>query len=382
MIKEFSSLFVGHIDMENLGTEGTPANDRRYPNERVIEALDTAVELAQLMDGLGYSTLWLAEHHFQHEGYECIPNILMLAVHLAQHTERIKIGCGFNIAPMWHPLRLAEDFATADILTNGRVVFGVGRGYHTREVETFGVPMLDADANREIFEEQMEIILKAFNEESFSYEGKHYTIPPPVPYRGYELKEITLVPRPIHRPVEMWQPVVSGSPRGLDFMAKHGIKGIISGVAEQYTWQWAHDFQETAASYGRQLMLGQNLILGYRTFIDDTLDEAVQNARPYFEEHVKFAAPLGMLRYGEEQMKAVRDRVAQDPAGARLENGIETRVWLCGPGEEFIAYLKGIEEKYPGVEQIMVNQAMGTPKSVMVEQLTRFAEEVMPAFPS
>ena len=63
----------------------------------------------------------------------------------------------------------------ADILTGGRVIFGVGRGYHTREVETFGAPMLDNDANKEFFEEQMEIILKCFNEESFSYQGKHYT---------------------------------------------------------------------------------------------------------------------------------------------------------------------------------------------------------------
>ncbi len=57
----------------------------------------------------------------------------MLALHLAHKTERLKIGCGFSIAPMWHPLRLAEDFATADYLAGGRVVFGVGRGYHTRE---------------------------------------------------------------------------------------------------------------------------------------------------------------------------------------------------------------------------------------------------------
>src|SRR5213075_1785051 len=82
----------------------------------------------------------------------CLPNILMVAVHLAHVTPRIRIGCGFNITPMWHPLRLAEDFATADILTRGRVIFGVGRGYHTREVETFGAPMLDAEANRELFE--------------------------------------------------------------------------------------------------------------------------------------------------------------------------------------------------------------------------------------
>jgi alkanesulfonate monooxygenase SsuD/methylene tetrahydromethanopterin reductase-like flavin-dependent oxidoreductase (luciferase family) len=77
----------------------------------------------------------------------------MLGVHLAHVTEKLRIGCGFNISSMWHPLRLAEDYATADILTDGRVVFGVGRGYHTREVETLGGVMMDQDENRDMFEE-------------------------------------------------------------------------------------------------------------------------------------------------------------------------------------------------------------------------------------
>src|SRR6202795_1984784 len=101
----------------------------------------------------------------------------MVAVHLPHLTSRRGIGCGFNIARMWHPLRLAEDFATADILTGGRIVFGVGRGYHTREVETFGSPLIDQEANRLLFEEQVDIIFKAFNEESFAHKGKHYTLP-------------------------------------------------------------------------------------------------------------------------------------------------------------------------------------------------------------
>jgi alkanesulfonate monooxygenase SsuD/methylene tetrahydromethanopterin reductase-like flavin-dependent oxidoreductase (luciferase family) len=71
------------------------------------------------------------------------PNVLMMAMHLCGVTKNLKIGCGFNIVPMWHPLRLAEDYAMADILTGGRVIFGVGRGYHTREVETFGAPLID-----------------------------------------------------------------------------------------------------------------------------------------------------------------------------------------------------------------------------------------------
>jgi alkanesulfonate monooxygenase SsuD/methylene tetrahydromethanopterin reductase-like flavin-dependent oxidoreductase (luciferase family) len=70
---------------------------------------------------------------------------------------------------MWHPLRLAEDFATVDILTGGRIVFGVGRGYHTREVETFGSPLRDQEANRALFEEQVDIIFNAFNNEGFSH---------------------------------------------------------------------------------------------------------------------------------------------------------------------------------------------------------------------
>src|SRR5713101_9525827 len=180
-----------------------------------------------------WPSFWTAEHHFQREGYECIPNVLLLNVYLASQTARLKLGCGFNITPMWHPLRLAEDFAMADVLTHGRVLFGIGRGYHTREVETFGAPMRDAEANRELFEEQVEIMLTAFNEESFSYRGKYYTLPPEVPYRGYQLREITLVPRPLHRPVEIWQPMVSGNPRGIGFMVRHGIKGMISPTSGQ-----------------------------------------------------------------------------------------------------------------------------------------------------
>src|SRR5215208_3555474 len=69
---------------------------------------------------------WEAEHHFQHEGYECIPNLIQWGLWLATQTKRLKFGCGFNILPMWHPVRLAEDYAMADIVTDGRIIMGVG----------------------------------------------------------------------------------------------------------------------------------------------------------------------------------------------------------------------------------------------------------------
>ena len=180
MLKHFDSSYVGTVDMENCGYLGTPINDRHYSNEELAGALYKSEKYAEAMDRLGYDTFWMAEHHFQPEGTECIPNLLMMAVHLAGITKHIKIGCGFNVVPMWHPLRLAEDYATAEILTRGRTVFGVARGYHTREVETFGAPLIDQSANREIFEEGCDLIFKAFNEERFSHRGKYFTCPPEV----------------------------------------------------------------------------------------------------------------------------------------------------------------------------------------------------------
>jgi alkanesulfonate monooxygenase SsuD/methylene tetrahydromethanopterin reductase-like flavin-dependent oxidoreductase (luciferase family) len=158
MITKFDSLYAGHTDLDNIGYGGTPINERSYSNAHLATALSKAESMATLMDALGYNCFWMAEHHFQREGSECIPNTILMALHLAHRTKNIKIGCGFNITPMWHPLRLAEDFATVDILTAGRIVFGVGRGYHTREVETFGSPLRDQEANRALFEEQVDII--------------------------------------------------------------------------------------------------------------------------------------------------------------------------------------------------------------------------------
>jgi alkanesulfonate monooxygenase SsuD/methylene tetrahydromethanopterin reductase-like flavin-dependent oxidoreductase (luciferase family) len=384
MITKFGSLFAGHVDLDNIGFEGTPVNDRWLSDKHINTVFDKTLAMAQLMDREGYDTFWMAEHHFQREGYECIPNILLLALHLAHLTERIKFGCGFNITPMWHPLRLAEDYATVDILTRGRVIFGVGRGYHTREVEVFGAPMLDQDANRELFEEQVEILFKSFNERAFSHQGKYYTIPPRVPYRGYTLEEITLVPRPLNLPVECWQPIVSASQRGLDFMAKYGIKGIIGGGAaagganEKTIAAW----REALARRGRETELGGDLIIGFSVFLADTEEKAIKEATPYFEENVKMFAPLGFVRgITEEQIAATADpRKARHAGLPTVRDGVKAGSWLCGPPELIIEKLMEIQDKYPGLEGINVGQPVGTPQRVLLEQLEWFAREVMPAF--
>jgi alkanesulfonate monooxygenase SsuD/methylene tetrahydromethanopterin reductase-like flavin-dependent oxidoreductase (luciferase family) len=240
--------------------------------------------------------------------------------------------------------------------------------------------MLDGDANRELFEEQIEIIQRAFNEDSFSYQGKHYQIPARVPYRGYELEKITLVPRPTH-PVEIWQPLVSGNPKGVDFMARTGIKALIANTPESVLSDRITMYQEAAANHGRTLKLGEDIALGYRFFIAETQEKAIEQARPYFEEAMKFAAPLGLMRLDPEQIEAVAypgsSRGVELPT---LESAVASKAWLCGPPELIVEHFKGVEEQFPGVDRINLGSVMGMPLNVFKDQLTMFAEGVMPAF--
>src|SRR6202789_4429209 len=359
MITKFDSLFAGHTDVEDIGYGGIPINDRLYDNAHLSTALSKAEHIAQKMDGLGYSTFWMAEHHFQCEGTECIPNVLLMALHLTHLTKNINIGCGFNVTPMWHSLRLAEDYAMADILSHGRVVFGVARGYHTREVETFGSPLMDQEANRELFEEQVDIIFKAFNNESFSHKGKHYTLPPEVPYRGYTLKELTLVPRPLRLPVETWQPIQGGTGRAMEFMAKHGIQGMVGGGSAEggamhkvvLGWQEAH------AKMGKHIELGERLCFGFHFYMADSKADGIKRAAKYYEENMKMFGELRLVRaMTDEQIEIMRDpKRAPTAKLPRIEDAVKSGGFLTGNAQEVIDHLKALEENYPALDRISVS---------------------------
>jgi alkanesulfonate monooxygenase SsuD/methylene tetrahydromethanopterin reductase-like flavin-dependent oxidoreductase (luciferase family) len=377
MIKRFHALYVGQIDLDNVGIDGTPANDRRYPNARLSEVFETSRRAAKVMDELGYYCFWAAEHHFQHEGYECIPNLIQWGLWLATQTKQLKYGCGFNILPMWHPIRLAEDYAMADIVTDGRIVMGVGRGYHTREVETFGAPLLDAQANREIFEEGLDLLLKCFNEESFHHEGKYFTCPPAVPYRGYNLKEITCVPRPTHLPVEIVMPIASG--RTIDLMAQKGLKAMVTLNGEKILDDVVQAFHQSCLKHGRNVELGQEMIWGAGIYLADNEEEAIRRLEPAHDERYKWFAPFGFVRYADEQGRTWGSPGAPATIPS-LREGVKQKAWFCGRPDQVIEGIKSVEAKYPGLEDFMIHWAEGLSPAEFTEQLRWFAREVMPAF--
>ena len=164
-------------------------------------------------------------------------------------------------------------------------------------------------------------------------------------------------------------------------MAKMGIKCLVANTPEAALDQRLEMFQKANADHGRNLKLGEDVALGYRIFIAETEAKAIEQARPYYEEAMKFAAPLGLTALNQEQIAAVSGsglrRGVQLPT---LEEASASKAWLCGPPEAIISHLKGVEQKYPGAQRINLGSVMGMPLDVFKDQLTKFAEGVMPAF--
>ena len=138
-------------------------------------------EQTQAVEQAGFNGVWLGEHHFGGEGYDCIPNPLMILSHLAAQTTTIRLGLAAVIVPQWHPLRIAEDVAMLDQLSGGRVECGVGRGIFPRELTNLNI---DADRrndekNWRLFTETVEIMKRAWTEDPFTWDGEFYKFPHP-----------------------------------------------------------------------------------------------------------------------------------------------------------------------------------------------------------
>ena len=164
-------------------------------------------------------------------------------------------------------------------------------------------------------------------------------------------------------------------------MVSHGVKGIISGVAEREVDRIFHLYRDAAAERGQELELGENLCLGLRFFLDDSPRRARRTVTPYVEEHWKFFLPLGLKRESGDPQTAAPGG-SQGPTPDRrpaLDEDLRNRIWLCGPAEDAVASLKELEQRSPGLEHLMITRPVGMPRAIILEQLGRFVAEVIPA---
>ncbi len=179
----------------------------QWPQDRSQEAV-YANELEQLTiaDAQGYDGAWLAEHHFSRYGIG--PSIHLTAANLAARTQRIRIGTAVTVLPFFHPLRLAEEIAMLDILSGGRFDWGIGRGYQGHEFAGFDE---DIAKSHLVFREQLEIILKAWTGERFSYDGEFFQLP-----------ELECLPTPVQKPhPPLW--IAALSPSTMEWAARSDL---------------------------------------------------------------------------------------------------------------------------------------------------------------
>ena len=169
-------------------------------------------------------------------------------------------------------------------------------------------------------------------------------------------------------------------------MAKFGIKGIIGGGAAPGGAQdkVIRAYRQALADHGKETELGEDLLFGFSFHIAETEKQAIDEARSYFEENMKMFAPLGFVRgLTDDQISALADPSRIRSAGLpTLEEAVEAGSWLCGPPDLIIEKLMKAQENYPGLQGVNVGNVIGTPQGVILEQLQRFSEEVMPAFTS
>ena len=190
------------------------------------------------------------------------------------------------------------------------------------------------------------------------------------------------MPRPVNQPVECWQPVVSAKPGGLDFMHKYGMKGFIGGGAATLEAGPICAYQEAGQRAGKDLRLGEGINTGLHMMLGETKEEAIRNITPMFEEHAKMFGPLGFLPGIDGRTTGDDRRVGRLARQGGPDGGGLHRMgaWFAGTSEELISLLKGFEEQFPGLEYVNLSMPMCTPESMMIEQYTKIAEEVMPHF--
>ena len=260
-----SSLPVITNKNDVMFNDGTLTEVHRAAQDTLVNQVRQGI----LAEKLGFQSFWLTEHHFQPEGAEMSPNLLMVQMSVAAHTKRIRLGQAANIIVWHHPVRLAEQIALLDVISGGRVECGIGRGYQPRENETLGRPygstIQDQERNRKAFEELIAIMEKCWTEPSFSHHGEFFSVPltytkwnhkqtiayfqrdetgrrledvlalgdpdmysagNPVQATTTTLKELQVFPQPVQKPhPQLWEPLTSA--RSLKFATEHGINGVM-----------------------------------------------------------------------------------------------------------------------------------------------------------
>tara|TARA_B100001123_G_C15260883_1_gene1006534 strand:+ start:534 stop:1559 length:1026 start_codon:yes stop_codon:yes gene_type:complete len=322
------------------------------------EIFSRGTELAKAADKFGFDSVWCAEHHFSTYGYLSRP--LMFASYLATQTERIRVGSAVVVLPLHHPLIVAEEIATADLLSKGRLDVGLGRGYQVYEFDRLGASL---DESREKFEEAVDILLLSFEGEPFSYNGRHYNF-----------DETSVFPTPVQKPrPPIW--VVGQSEESIISTAKRGFNLVSGGfgVSLERLSEFRKSFDEMLInSDDKKNIRVSTQRAVYVTHDESELPSIVEQAR--WNMRVTLSLRQGLERVEKGRAQAVP--LDEEPSNEDLLD----RYFVMGTPATCIKKLREIREVM-GLDHFNANFWFGDLKHQQVlRSMELFAEEVMPAF--
>jgi len=335
------------------------ANNPRTANQFVADITAEALYAEEL----GMYSAWIGEHHFNALGVLSCPDLVL--AYIAARTKRIKLAPAVTVLPLHNPIRVAEQWASLDLLSNGRVIWAAGRGYDRREYEPFHVSF---DDNQGIFEEGMEVVQKLWAaDERISHHGEHYSF-----------DDVRITPKPVQKPIPTF--VGSFSKPSIELAARLGHGLVVAPFAAAMSYgglrQVADLYHETCAKYGTRP--GKLMCSYFTHFSDNKAQEDAQRARqiryykecviPSFPSDPKTAPPS--YRYFIEMVERLHKVRPED----LTENSV-----LLGSSARMTEILKKVEAA--GFSEVILYFNVGMkPHNQVKDEMARFMSEVAPAF--
>ncbi len=342
-------------------------SDNRYPNNpRAPEQfLAEIFEQAVYADAIGMNSAWIGEHHFNLLGINPCPNIMLAA--LASATKQIRLAPAVVLLPVHHPLHVAEEWATLDRLSGGRVDFAAGRGYDRLEYEPFGAPF---NESAELFAEGLEIVWRAWTEPAkWSHHGKFY-----------QFDNVEIRPRPLQNPLRPFVACFSRS--SLDLAAKNDWNIIFAPFAAAMTYgnlkNAVDAYAGECAKYGRPAR--QSSCSYFIHIADDAQEERYGREAliRYFKDALIAAFPADAktvppsLSYFIEIVRLLNEMRAED---------LTAKSVLVGSPEKIIEDLRVVEAS--GISEVILYFNYGMkPHEMVKDQMQRFMRDIAPAFDS
>jgi alkanesulfonate monooxygenase SsuD/methylene tetrahydromethanopterin reductase-like flavin-dependent oxidoreductase (luciferase family) len=363
-----------------VGTElPYPLPRRHFKPDVAVRTYAEHLAAWEEADRLGFDGIGFNEHHCSPYGLMNSPNLMATAA--AQRTKRAKLLIYGNLLPLHEPLRLAEELAMVDCLSGGRLISGFARGI-PREYQVHNIPLAESRAR---FEEAYEIITGAWREEIFSYQGKFWSY-----------KDVALWPRPVQQPHPRVQIPVTGSKESIEFAARHNIAitpGLRPGGLQEDMIRY---YTKCLASHGHRIT-PDHLTLGINAYVADSKAQAVKENGPYFLyfnrtlfSHGNFtetslSQAAGYMSQSSvdyvrpENLREV-ERARSDFRNMTLDDVARTAERLpWGTPQEVIERILAIVDRAGASTIQIILNAGALPQELYLEQIRRFARDVLPA---